>query len=434
MSLFGSSGIRGVVDRDFLSLTFQVGLSLGSFGSTALVGADTRTSSPAVKYSLLSGLLATGCKASDAGIVPTPTLAYAARNFALGAMITASHNPPQYNGIKLWNPDGSAFNSQQRTRIEEALSRGALATVPWEGMQESKPYPGAIEEHIERILADFHGPLKLKVVVDCGCGAASLVTPHLLKRMGAEVIGLHCYPSGYFPRGIEPIPENLGTLAQTVKNVGANLGIAHDGDADRMVALDEKGNFLSGDKLLILLARHLKVKKLITTVDATMALEEQGFSVVRTPVGDAFVSEELAREGGELGGEAAGSYIFPRVSLCPDGIYSAAIICQIASQRALSHQIGEIPTYPLLRGSLPGKVARLDGLRERLVEKMAPLQVSDLDGLRMSFQDGWFLVRASGTEPKVRITVEARSNERAQSLYSQGATIIGEALRAGVRE
>jgi phosphoglucosamine mutase len=168
MKLFGSSGIRNIVDREFLQLVFEVGLAVGDSYSSAVIGCDPRTSSDAVKYAFLSGLLYAGASASDAGLVPTPTLAYAARNFEAGAMVTASHNPPQYNGIKLVNPDGSAFDSAQRDKIERALSAKSFKASSWEKMAKCTTYAGAVEEHTERIIADFLGKLRIKVVVDCG--------------------------------------------------------------------------------------------------------------------------------------------------------------------------------------------------------------------------------------------------------------------------
>ena len=424
MRLFGSSGIRGVVDKKFLELLFEVGLSVGSSYRQVVVGGDTRTSTSALKHGFISAMLSAGSRCYDAGTIPTPTLAYAASKFEAGAMLTASHNPPQYNGIKLFNPDGSAFDSAQRVRIEDMIGNRALELASWEAMEPSRIYPQAIEEHVERILRDFGSGLRLRVVLDCGCGAASQVTPGLLRRLGCEVLALNCDPNGHFPRGIEPIPENLGMLVQIVKDTRADLGIAHDGDGDRMMAVDDAGRFVSGDKLLVLFARELGAGQVVTTVDASMAIEESGFKVIRTRVGDAFVSEELKR-GGDFAGEPSGSWIFPSISYCPDGIYAAAQLVHIACEKRLSKLLDDLASYPVLRGSVGGEGVIMERVERRLME-MEPVSVDTIDGLRLNFEDGWLLIRPSGTEPKIRLTVEARTQSRSKQLYDLGIQAIKE--------
>ena len=432
MKLFGSSGIRDIVDRNLLQLMFEVGLAVGNLHASPVVGCDTRTSSEAVKYSFISGLLAAGASASDAGIVPTPTLAYASRHFSAGGMVTASHNPPQYNGIKLINTDGSAFDSSSKRAGREDAINQILWLAPWEKMQKCAPYPDAVEAHIERILADYPGKFKLKVAVDCGCGAASVITPQLLTKLGCNVITLNCQPSGHFPRVIEPLPENLGDLVQAVKSQGADLGIAHDGDADRVAVIDDKGRFVSGDKLMALCARQLGARRVVTTIDASMLIDELGFEVVRTRVGDAFVSDELRvgirRDTEEFGAEPSGCFIFPRVSLCPDGIYAAAKIVQIASDHPISSLVDRTPSYPVLRGSIAGDRSAMKKVEEKLKAESKG-QLTTVDGLRLAYSDGWLLIRPSGTEPKIRITAEARSEKRAKELYNIGLKAIEEALK-----
>jgi phosphoglucosamine mutase len=430
MKVFGSSGIRNLVDKDLLLLAVEVGLSVGSSYRTAVVGCDTRTSSDALKHALISGLLAAGSRAYDAGIIPTPTLAYVTRRFEAGAMITASHNPPEYNGIKLCNPDGSAFDSHQRKEIEAVLSNRTFELAPWDKVEACSIYTEAIGEHVHQVLVDFPAPSKLKVVLDCGCGAASLVTPYVLSKLGCELITLNCYPSGHFPRGSEPTPENLETLIRVVRDTGADLGIAHDGDGDRMMIVDDEGRFVPGDKLLAVSALSLKAKRVVTTVDASMALEDLGFQVIRTKVGDAFVSEVL-RKDGDFGGEPSGSWIFPKISYCPDGIYASAHIIRVASESKLSELVDAIPSYPILRGSIPGDRAVMAKLEQRLLS-MEALSTSTVDGIRLAFKDGWLLIRSSGTEPRIRITAEAKNDRRARELYQSGEEAVKQCLEAGL--
>ena len=427
MQLFGTSGIRRLADRSLIELALKVGLAVGEVYGNVVVGCDTRTSSDTVKHAFISGVLAAGSRCSDAGVIPTPTLGLAARSFQAGAMITASHNPPEYNGIKLLNPDGSAFDADQRGQIEDMVINNSISVAPWSEMESSYIQNGAVEKHIEHILKDFPDELRLRVVVDCGCGAASVITPRLLKRLGCEVIAQNCYPTGFFPHAIEPMEDNLGDLMRATRELGADLGIAHDGDADRMMAVDKKGRFIPGDKLLVLFAQKVGAKEVVTTIDASMVIEDMGFNVTRTPVGDTYVSDELKR-GGDFGGEPSGSWVFPHSSLCPDGIYAAAQLVTIASQEKLSRLVDDIPDYPLLRGNVLGEGMIMSDL-ERTLLNMEPLSVSNIDGLKLSFRDGWLLIRPSGTEPKVRVTAEAKDEARVRQLYDSGIKAIKECMK-----
>ncbi len=204
--------------------------------------------------------------------------------------------------------------------------------------------------------------------------------------------------------------------------IGADLGIAHDGDGDRMMVVDDKSRFVPGDKLLALFAQEVEAKEVVTTIDASMVIDEMGFTVTRTRVGDTHVSEEL-RKGGDFGGEPSGSWVFPSISLCPDGIYAAARIVAIANQQRLSQLVDNLPSYPLLRGSISSEWVAMPGLEQRLTV-MEPLSVSNIDGTKLNFEDGWLLIRASGTEPKIRLTVEAKSEARARQLYDSSTRIV----------
>jgi len=429
MGLFGTSGIRGLLDKNLVYLALKVGLAVGKVYGNVVVGSDTRTSSDVLKHALISGLLAAGCRCEDAGVAPTPALGFATRKFDAGVMITASHNPPQYNGIKLLNPDGSAFDSYQQKQMEELILNDSFSVAPWGEIKDSGIHSGVIEQHIERILRDFPAGLKLKVVVDCGCGAASVVTPYLLRKLGCEVMGINCYPSGFFPRGIEPTEPNLQDLMEATREFDADLGIAHDGDGDRMMAVDDRGRFISGDKLLAIFAQAVAAKEVVTTVDASMAIDEMGFSIRRTRVGDTYVSEEL-KNGGDFGGEPSGSWIFPNISLCPDGIYAAAQVVAIANQRKLSELVDSIPSYPLRRGSIGSEGVVMSSLEPRLMT-MEPSSVTNVDGIKLNFGDGWLLIRASGTEPKIRLTAEAKSEARAHQLYDSGTRAIKDCIEGG---
>jgi phosphoglucosamine mutase len=423
MQLFGSSGIRRVIDGSLFELVLKVAAAVGKRYNRVVVGCDTRTSSDALRHLAMAGLMASGARVFDAGLLPTPSLALAARRFDAALMITASHNPPEYNGVKLLNPDGSAFGSKQQLEIQELVSDSSIDMVSWEKIHDSEVYSGAIEQHIHHIQRQFPGKFKVKVVLDCVCGAASVITPYLLQKVGCEVIALNSNASGFFPHAVEPLPENLSDLINAVRDSGADLGIAHDGDADRMMAVDDNGHFIDGDKLLHILASRLGVKKVVTTVDASSAIDDAGFEVVRTMVGDSHVSEEL-KNGGDFGGEPSGAWIFPGSSLCPDGICAATCLVDIASRNKLSQVVASIPSYPNIRSSIMGDNIDIKQLEAELVSAFKPKTIGYLDGLKLSLADGWILVRPSGTEPKIRLTVEGRDQKRVWDIHNQAVKII----------
>jgi len=427
MKLFGTSGIRRLYNKDLLRLAVNVGLAVGNLYGRVVVGRDTRTSGEVIKNALLAGLAAGGARCYDAGMIPTPTVACCAREFDAGMMITASHNPPEYNGIKLIKPDGSAFDPAEENRLEQMIEDNSLTSAPWDGLGSIDIYQGAVERHLQGILSLLPEKTRIKVVLDCGCAAASVITPILLERMGCELTFLNCNPSGFFPHKIEPLGENLRDLIKMTRECGADIGIAHDGDADRMMAVDDKGRFVSGDKLLAIFARSMKSKKVVTTIDASMAIEEMGFEVVRTKVGDPAISVAL-RDGGDIGGEPSGSWIFPALSLCPDGIFAAAQAVAIASRQRLSQLVDSIPSYPILRGNVGSQGVLMSELEQRLMD-LKPAAVNNADGIRLEFKDGWLLIRPSGTEPKIRITAEARDETRAHQLYDAGINAIIKSAR-----
>ena len=423
MKLFGSSGVRRIADASLFTLTLKVAGAVGKRYNRVIVGCDTRTSSDMFKHVAISGLAAAGASVFDAGVVPTPTLALAARRFDAALMVTASHNPPEYNGIKLFNPDGSAFGREQQSEIEALVSNSLPGMVAWDRLESSQVYHGAIEQHINHIRRHFPHRYRLKVALDCACGAASVITPYLLQEMGCELISLNCNPSGFFPHPVEPLEENLQDLKNMVKESGADVGIAHDGDADRMMGVDERGAYISGDKMLCLLAQTVAARDVVTTVDASKNIEDYSYSIRRTAVGDAFVSDEL-KKGGDFGGEPSGAWIFPDNTLCPDGIFAAACLVDIASHGRLSQMVDSIAAYPNLRGSVRCEDIDMDRLAEALVSGFAATDENRLDGVKLTFDNGWLLARPSGTEPKVRLTVEGDDADWVHQTYDRAMKMI----------
>lgn len=408
---FGSSGIRGPFATTATpELALALGRAVGASRKRVIVGRDARVTGPLLESAAVAGLLASGADVALAGVLPTPALALASRKFDAGLVITASHNPAPDNGFKLWEKDGAAFDKSERARVEQFIAQSPPLSA-WNEVGRASAYPHAIDEHIDRIL-DLTGTLsrRLRVVLDCGNGAACGESPFMLRRLGCDVITLNAQPDGHFPgRPSEPNEENLQKLREAVVASGADLGLAHDGDADRCMAMTSSGRFVSGDELLVLFAKRHAGKTIVCPVDASRVVEDAtGCNVIRTKVGDAFVSERLASDKGAWGGEASGAWIFPEMSYCPDGPYAAATICKmVAEGGSLDNQVATIPKYPLWRHAWKLSPDDIAPTMKRFESALADGKVTSLDGVKSDYAEGWILVRPSGTEPKVRVTVEA---------------------------
>jgi phosphoglucosamine mutase len=409
--LFGSSGIRALYDRSLMDLALRVGSAVGCHAGRVVIGRDTRTTGPLLAHAFSAGVLSSGGDVHYGDIAPTPTVAFATRNAGAGCMITASHNPEPYNGMKLVNPDGSAFTREQQGVIEQEIN--ADHWRDWE-CQGRFDFSDLISPHRESILRSVAPEGDLPVVLDCGNGAGSTITPGLLAEAGIRVFCLNCNVNGTFARPSEPLETNLGYVGDMIRTCNAGAGIVHDGDADRMMAFDGRGRYISGDHLLMLFARYLGAKRVVTTVDASMAIDEIA-EVRRTPVGDSYVSEQLL-SWGDFGGEPSGSWIFPEHTLCPDGIYAAALFTRIASEWDVAEEVDAMPRYPIVRASFP--VADPHLLLIRLGADVPT------DGIRIEEEDGWCLIRASGTEPKVRITAEGKTKEIAEKMAETGQKML----------
>ncbi|NYT11171.1 MAG: phosphoglucosamine mutase [Methanomassiliicoccales archaeon] len=432
MSLFGSSGIRGQVGSEItIDLVARIGAAVGSEYGSIIIGNDTRTSTDLVREALVSGATSVGADVALTGLVSTPTLARASKSYECGLMITASHNPPEYNGVKMWNPDGSAFNDEQMRSVESRIEAGMDNSVGWDRVGTCRNHVGAVDEHISSIMESIDD-VDLKIVIDCGCGATCNITPILLRKLGCQVVTINCQPDGYFPgRLSEPTEEHLTDLLNMVRAKGADLGIAHDGDGDRMVAVDEKGRFVDGDRLLALFASRFK-GGIVVPINASMILDEiVGDNVVRTRVGDVFVSQALKQGGLEFGGEPSGTFIFSDQTYCPDGVYAAALLASMVVERPLSEMVDELPSYPVSRMSFKFQLDARRKVADSLSSMMRVMECDrllTLDGFRADFEEGWFLIRLSGTEPKIRITAEARDDETLSQLMEKASYVVRRCL------
>ena len=438
--LFGSSGVRGVANLDLTpEFVLRFGLTLANFtaGGKIAVGFDTRISSQMFVHSLIAGLLAGGAQVKNHGLIPTPVLAYLTLDARCkaGAMVTASHNSADYNGVKLFDQDGMAFNHDLENEIERRHNSTDLKRASWSALHTVETVDST-NRYIEMIRNMVLIEKPWKVVVDPGCGAAYSLGPRLFREQGCKVLTVNAHPDGFFPgRDPEPSADSLSVLSRIVKETGSDAGVAYDGDADRMALVDETGKLVPMDQLIAAYGAYLvslNEKTIVVPVDASMCIEESivgvGGSVIRTAVGDVNVAEAVLTHNAALGAEASGAWINPNCSLCPDGILSSMLVlATVSSQRVnttLSKFVNSIPRYPILRGKVPCpdelKTAVMNEFQSDLFKIMPEKsEILTIDGVRAASEDGWILMRPSGTEPVLRITVEAKDRSKAEFLMTQ---------------
>ena len=422
--MFGTSGIRGVFGKDITPALAARVASL--FAQKRLVaGRDIRGSGPALLEAVRAGAFSAGAEFIDLGIVPTPTVALATRRHSCrGIMVTASHNPPEYNGLKLIEGAKEIGKGLEReiTRRYSAGEGSAGAETAGRAAHDAE----AVAAHKNMVLgmvdADAIARRKPLVIVDCN-GAASAITPALLTDLGCTVVSvnssLHC-----FNRPSEPSAGNLAYLSDFVREVGADFAIAHDGDGDRCAIIDEKGAMLPLDaQLAIMMAHELGgsgsgAKKAISTVEASLTIrevvEKAGGKLEITPVGSTYVADRLEQSGALFGGEPCGEYIYRDGVHVPDAVLAAAKFAEIfCREGTFSKLAARYPQNPMAREKFPAKDKRgaMEKIRKAVAELGVQGTIRDDDGIRMDEDGGWFLIRASGTEPIVRLTMEYRGKE-----------------------
>ena len=416
--LFGTSGIRRKVDELNPEFVRNLSMAVGTFSQDKdiAVGMDTRKSSPRLKGELISGLTSCGHGVVDLGIVPTPTLALASQEYGTGVMITASHNPPDWNGFKLCSA-GMALSPEKEAEIEKIFHSGGFREGPPGDINENN----YIEKHTDLILKSVGTlPRPVKVLLDCANGSGSTLTPQLLEKMGCEVIAINTEKSGEFPHGLEPTAENLKDVCSEVKNSGAEIGIAHDGDADRSAAIGKNGELIEWDSLLAVLASGKD--KVVTTVDASMRIDAVAKEVIRTPIGDVVVASAVKRENADFGGEPSGSFIFPEVHLFPDGPLTAAKIVSLVSEGKFYETLSSIKSYPMKRLKIPCEEGSKQGIMEKLKSTIKDADYTD--GVKINKENGWFLIRPSGTEPYMRITAEGENRIALDDLVIEASELL----------
>ena len=416
---FGTDGVRGVFGEGLTpELVERLGraATLWAGGGAVLVGRDTRASGRELERSFASGVASVGGHAVLAGVLPTPAVALLALD--LGAVISASHNPPEYNGVKLFDADGGKLSDAAEEEFEALLDEPPRDAE--EGGIDNLEVIGSsyVRHVVERFGSDLSG---FKVAVDCANGAYSAIAPKAFAELGAEVVAIGDRPDGG-NINVDCGATDLRALQETVRREACHLGVAFDGDGDRVLAVDERGEPVDGDEILAVLTLHLGVGLVAVTQMTNLGfhrlMAEREIRVVTTDVGDRYVLEALRRDGGVLGGEQSGHIIYLKGHVTGDGLVAALLLCQALEGRKLSEAAAVMTHYPQATENVP--VARKE-LTESLLAEVARVNAELGDGGRV-------LVRPSGTEPVVRVLAEASAEAEAMALCANIAALVAREL------
>ena len=442
--MFGTNGVRGIINKELtVELALRLSRAAGSLLGPGLVGIarDSRMGGVMFSQVVTSGLTSTGCSVVDLGFIPTPTLQYMIPRLGCiaGIMVTASHNPPQFNGIKVLSSNGIEISRDSEKQIESLYNSNKFTIADWNRIGQVTRYDSSIDVYLDGIRSHIDVERikgrKLKVIVDGANSVGSLVTPRLMRELGCTVVSLNSQLDGTFPgRYPEPIPENIKDLAHTVKATGADLGIAHDGDADRATFVDETGRVLWGDQSFALIAARVLAKKpgstLVTPVSSGRLIEEiarkAGAKIEWTTVGSVDVSHMLEEIGAELGGEENGGVFYPAHQSVRDGAMTAAQIVEIIALegKSLSQLVSELPAYFNTKVKVQVPQDKKEAILDALLELSKDTNRITLDGVKLLYDDGWILIRPSGTEPIYRCFAEGTTQEIANRLSAEGVKLI----------
>ena len=449
--LFGTNGIRGVVNKELTpEIAVKVGSAIGTFfgRKNLILGHDARTSGPMFAKAVIAGLTGTGCNVFFAGMAPTPALQLAVKNHGMdgGVIITASHNPPEYNGIKvLWN-DGIEISHEQEIEIENIHFEEKARFAEWDKLGTTRELSGLNDEYMEAIKKHVNAAKIAKkhyhVVVDAANSVGSLAAPLLLRDLGCKVTSINANIDGTFPgRPPEPRPENLQEVALTVKAVGADLGVAFDGDADRSIFVAENGEIYWGDKTFALIEKHFLIEnpneKIVTPVSSSTLVKDVAEAykgeIVWTKVGSVTVSQTMKELKAKLGGEENGGVFYGPHQAVRDGAMTTALILGIMAKTGekLSKLIAEQPQYFLEKGKVECPEGKKEKVLKKLLEQVKGASISTIDGVKIWFADkSAILIRPSGTEPIYRLYAEAKNQEKALKLIKDYSITLKEILAA----
>jgi phosphoglucosamine mutase len=423
--LFGTDGVRGLVGSDVTErLVAALGRAFAQWagGAPVLVGRDTRASGPALELALSTGLRAGGSTVAWGGVLPTPAVALLAAPAGCGAVISASHNPPEYNGVKFFGPGGWKLSDEDEIAIEALFD--APAGVARDDPRRPEPDVSLRDRYENLLLERFGGPLDgLRVACDCANGAMTGLAPRVFRRLGATVTAVGNDPDGT-NINVGCGATDLALLQETVRAGAFDLGVAFDGDGDRLLAVDAAGETVDGDQIVAILAERLHVGLVAVTAMTNLGfhrlMRDRGVRVVTTDVGDRYVLDALRREGGVLGGEQSGHVILLEGHVSGDGLAAALLLARSVAEtgRTLADLAAEMPRYPQVKESVP---VRRKELTRAVQEEVERLNV-DLDGT------GRVLVRPSGTEPLVRVLAEAKTWSKARELCSSISALVAREL------
>ncbi len=435
----GVSGVRGIIGE---GMTPEVAMlwsgAMGTYlkGGKIVVGRDSRPTGEMLALAVKSGLCSAGCDVEDIGIVPTPTAALSVkkRGAAGGVIITASHNPQEWNALKFVRPDGRMLTAQEFNHLNRIVADGPLRSVSWDKIGILREWNDAGIMHIGEItgigLLDL-GKIKskkFKVAIDCVRGAGGTVYPDLLETLGCEVVPLYVEPTGLFPHVPEPMPENLVELGKKVVEEKCAIGFAVDPDGDRLAIVNEKGQPI-GEELTLALAvktvlaskRGPVVVNSLTSQVVEDVAAEFNVEVHRTRVGEANVSARMIELDAIIGGEGNGGVIFPELHYVRDAGVGMALILNLlaSSKKKISEIVATLPEYKMIKTKIPVGSNDPAEIIERLSVMYEHDQVSRIDGVRVVYEDGWVQSRPSNTEPILRVFSESTDQERAQNLIDE---------------
>jgi phosphomannomutase len=433
------SGIRGRVGEALTpEVVARYAAGFGAWASSKgesrkiVVGRDSRVSGPMFHRAVLSALQSVGCDVIDIGLTTTPTcqLAVEHHHAAGGLMISASHNPIEWNALKFIGPTGLFLENAEGVEMR-ALVESGIPRARWDQLGQIDPDDGAIQRHIDRVLSipylDVEGirQRRFSVALDCVRGAGAIIMPQLLDRLGCRVIAINLETDGLFPRPPEPVAENLGELERLVLRAGATIGFAVDPDVDRLALVSDAGKAIGEDFTLALAARVVlrhRPGPVVTNLSTSRIVEDvasaAGVPVIRAPVGEVNVAVRMRDEHAPVGGEGNGGVILSEVHLGRDAPVGAALLLQLLHEdnMTLSQIVSSLPRYAIVKDKLDRPNASLDTVYDALRSAFPGATADTQDGLRLSWPDRWVHVRPSGTEPIVRVIAEAPTNREALEL------------------
>jgi phosphomannomutase len=441
----GISGVRGLVGETFTpELVVGFAQAFGTYldSGRILVCRDARSSGPMVRSAVLAGLLASGCEVIDLGVCPTPSLQLAVRwlDAEGGISITAGHNPEPWNALKFVRADGLYLNSLQADELLDIFHQGEFAKATWEKIRSTVEERDAITHHLEALARAFDVEAikarRLTVAVDCCNSSCSYLSPRWLAQLGCEVLAVNDDPSAPFPHAPEPTRRTMAQLRSVVKAGRADIGFAHDADGERLGIVTEDGEIL-GEEATLPLCAEIELRResgaVVTNVSTSGAVERvaarHGATVIRTPVGQAFISEAIVENRAVIGGEGSGGVIVPRVQFTHD---SAAAVGLILEHMALtgvkiSELAATLPRLSMLKHDVEVEPNRIYSVLQRVYEELerAGLPFDQTDGLKVQRPDGWVHVRVSNTESKIRVIAESDTDARAEELLDWARDLLG---------